>query len=141
MRLWHIDLISYLPKSQLLAQWRELNSIFKKQDKHILINYVYNYGKGYLYNYTIKVIEELDKRKCKIKSFENFNNYFHTMVENKYFKNHDFSNRFAEHNDEYLTICYYNLKEKYIRGQKDFTQDVWEKLYKFYKEKMGDIKK
>ena len=35
MRLWHIDLIPYLPKSQLLAQWRELNSIFKKQDKHI----------------------------------------------------------------------------------------------------------
>ena len=29
MRLWRIDLIPYLPRTQLLAQWRELNSIFK----------------------------------------------------------------------------------------------------------------
>lgn len=47
MRLWHIDLItnSLLPKSQLLAQWSELNSIFKKQDKNILINYIYDTDK------------------------------------------------------------------------------------------------
>lgn len=38
MRLWHIDLIPYLPKTQLISQWRELNSVFKKQNKHILIN-------------------------------------------------------------------------------------------------------
>lgn len=133
MRLWHIDLIPYLPKSQLLAQWRELNSIFKKQDKHILINYVYDYGKGFLYNYATRVVEELDKRKYKIKSFENFDNYFHTMVENHYFKHHDFSNMFHEHNDEYLTICYWNLREKYLRGQKDFTKEIWNNLEKFYK--------
>lgn len=139
MRLWHIDLIPYLPKSQLLAQWRELNSIFKKQDKHILINYVYDYGKGYLYNYSRKVIEEMDKRNYKIKSFVNFDNYFNTMVENKYFKrNHDFNNMFAEHNNEYLTICYYNLKEKYLRGQKDFTKEVWNRLDGFYKERIND---
>ena len=40
------------------------------------------------------------------------------------------------HNKEYLTICYYNLKEKYLRGQKDFTADVWEKLDEFYKKEM-----
>ena len=45
MRLWHYKLIPFLPNSQLIAQWRELNSIFKKQDKHILINYVYEYPK------------------------------------------------------------------------------------------------
>ena len=48
MRLWHIDLIPYLPDLQLIAQWRELNSIFKKQDKHILINYIYNYDKVFM---------------------------------------------------------------------------------------------
>lgn len=33
MRLWHIDLVKngLLPKSQIIAQWRELNSIFKKK--------------------------------------------------------------------------------------------------------------
>lgn len=45
MRLWHTDLTPYLPKSQLLAQWRVLNSIFVKEDKHVLINYIYEYPK------------------------------------------------------------------------------------------------
>ena len=28
------------------------------------------------------------------------------------------------------------MKEKYLRGQKDFTKDVWEKLEEFYKKEM-----
>lgn len=132
MRLWHIDLIPYLPKSQLLAQWRELNSIFKKQDKHILINYIYNYSKRYLKNYAIAVIGEMYKRNYDIQQWGNYN---------KYFNHEDYATmtiaqgteRFKEHDNEYLTICYYNLKEKYLRGQKDFTADVWEKLDEFYK--------
>lgn len=127
MRLWHIDLILYLPKSQLLAQWRELNSIFKKQDKHILINYIYNYPECFLKYYSDITIKEMQKRGIKIKSYDNYDYYFGDT--------RAFPQRFKEHNDEYLTICYYNLKEKYIRGQKDFTKDVWEKLDKFYKEK------
>ena len=61
MRLWHYKLIPYLPKSQLLAQWRELNSIFKKQDKHILINYIYEYPREDLYKYSYIVLNELEK--------------------------------------------------------------------------------
>ena len=129
MRLWHIDLIPYLPKSQLLAQWRELNSIFKKQDKHILINYIYDYPVEYLWRYTANLIDEMvENRNIKIKIWKNYDNYFkdigwcYTGL------------RFKEHNNEYLTICYYNLKEKYLRGQKDFTADVWEKLDTFYQQ-------
>ena len=130
MRLWHIDLIPYLPKSQLLAQWRELNSIFKKQDNHILINYIYGYEKEYLYNYSAMVIKEMSKRNIKIKSWTNFNKYF-DLVD----RAEDYSNLFYfEHNKEYLTICYYNLKEKYMRGQKDFNRFTWIKLDNFYKE-------
>ena len=128
MRLWHIDLIPYLPKSQLLAQWRELNSIFKKQDKHILINYVYNYPKVYLWNYTRKVMEELYHRDIKVYNVDNYDKYFSDL---SYMQIVDY----PEHNKEYLTICYWNLREKYLRGQKDFTKEVWEKLDKFYKEK------
>lgn len=131
MRLWHIDLIPYLPKSQLLAQWRELNSIFKKQDKHILINYIYNYPVEYLWRYTANVIDEMiENRNIKIKNWTNYDEYF---------KDIDvcFTGlRFEEHDNEYLTICYYNLKEKYLRGQKDFTKDVWEKLDNFYKKEI-----
>ena len=65
IRLWHVDIIPYLPNSQLIAQWRELNSIFKKQDKHILINYIYDYDKAYLLDYTTFVLNEMHKRNIK----------------------------------------------------------------------------
>ena len=76
MRLWHYKLIPYLPREQLLAQWRELNSIFVKQDKHILINYIYNYNEKYLLNYTIMVMDEMRKRGYQIRSTANYEWYF-----------------------------------------------------------------
>lgn len=134
MRLWHIDLIPYLPKSQLVAQWRELNSIYKKQDNHILINYVYNYDKKYLLYYSNRILFEMGKRGINVKSFENYFNYFsdvlysHTMI----------TYRFAEHNDEYLLCNYYNLLEKYRRGQKDFSEEEFERLTYFVKNQLNN---
>lgn len=132
MRLWHIDLIPYLPKSQLIAQWRELNSIYKKQDNHILINYVYNYGKEYLLYYSNRVLLEMEKRGLRVKSFENLFEYFSDVHELKL----SFSYRFAEHNDEYLLCNYYNLLEKYRRGQKDFSEEEFERLTDFVKKSL-----
>lgn len=128
MRLWHIDLIPYLPNSQLVAQWRELNSIYKKQDDHILINYIYDYDKDYLYIYSLNVIDEMERRNFVIRSYDNYNNYFNEIF-NKPIPR---QLRFDEHHNEYLTICYYNLKEKYLRGQKDFTPKIFLKLTEFY---------
>lgn len=92
MRLWHYKLIPFLPKSQLVAQWRELNAIFSKQTNHILINYIYDYPKSYLYNYTQLVINELKKRNYNIRKWDNFLSYFQdvpkTINENKIFKEH-----------------------------------------------------
>ena len=130
MRLWSINLLPYLPKSQILAQWRELNSIYKKQDKHILINYIYDYPKDYLYSYSMAVIIEMQNRHYKIKSFDNFKQYFLGVNIDKHL-------RFKEHDKDYLTICYYNLLEKCMRGQKDFTLDLWLKLDDFYKKEMS----
>lgn len=131
MRLWHIDLIEFLPRSQLIAQWRELNSIFKKQDNHILINYVYEYDKKYLWYYTQKVIDEMRKRRYNINSWDNYNNYFNDVdvdMTQQY--------RFAEHDDLYLLVCYMNLTEKFIRGQRDFAEDLWEEIDGFTMQKM-----
>ena len=135
MRLWDYRLIPYLPKSQLLAQWRELNSIFKKQDKHILINYIYNYDKKYLWDYSLDIMTEFGVRGYKISkaSKENFQNYFADMG-NIYFRQD--KETYKEHNNEYLTICFMNLKEKYIRGQRDFTKEIWDKLEEFYKKEI-----
>ena len=132
MRLWHIDLIPALPKTQLVAQWRELNSIYKKQDKHILINYIYNYDKTYLYEYSIRVIYELVNRHIKIRSYDKFNSYFLDLPTE--FIRHD-GLRYPEHNNEYLKICYWNLREKYMRGQKDFTEEDFKKIKEIMVEK------
>lgn len=123
MRLWHIDLISVLPRQQLLGQWRELNSIFKKQDNHILINYIYNYDKQYLFDYSMVVIGEMMSRNYRV-NFINFDNYFKEEYEYK-------CTRFKEHDREYLDICYYNLKEKYLRG--GITYKEWQKVDEKYK--------
>ena len=141
MRLWHYELIHYLPKSQLLAQWRELNSIFKNQPKHILINYVYEYPKEDLYTYTLIVIKEMNLRDYKINNLQNMQQYFnlefgyflslisgldHIDISIKPFKNH--------HNFNYLQQCFYNLEEKYERGQADFSKEQYEALnHVFYK--------
>ena len=128
MRLWHHDLLPYLPRTQLLSQWRELNSIFAKEDKHVLINYIYDYDKIDLYLYTKLVINEFHKRGFKIRSFEKMNNYFLDMevveIQNSLFYNH--------HNKTYLQICYFNLKEKFIRGQKDYTKEQFKALQNYY---------
>lgn len=136
MRLWHVDLIPYLPKSQLLAQWRELNSIFKKQDKHILINYIYDYDIEYLYSYTQKVLDEMYKRNFTIKKWTNFNKYFQMLPDSA-----PVNLRFTEHNSDYLTICYYNLMEKYLRGQQDFTDEIMWNLNEFYARKRHKVAK
>ena len=128
MRLWHYKLIGVLPKSQLVAQWRELNSIFVKQDKHILINYVYDYPKEYLKVYADKVVDEMVKRGCKIKSFANYDRYFVCCSCNC-------AENYPEHDTEYLTVCYWNLREKWRRGQKDITDEVWNGIEKVYLER------
>ena len=123
MRLWHYELISYLPNSQLLAQWRELNSIFKKQDKHILINYIYEYPKEDLWAYSMIVFEEMYKRGYLIK-MDNFYNYFGSY----FFARKDYKPFEKHHDFRYLQQCFYNLQEKYDRGQKDFSEAEYKRL-------------
>lgn len=78
MRLWNYELIknNLLPNSQAVAQWRELNSIFRKQDNHILINYIYNYNKETLKNYTKLVVLDLWDRDYNIRDYKNTDTHF-----------------------------------------------------------------
>lgn len=135
MRLWHIDLIPYLPDLQLVAQWRELNSIYKKEDKHLLINYNYNYSKEYLLQYSAVVCDEMVSRGIKINSYDKYFKYFDGVFTD----NVNNPLRYKEHDDRYLRQCFYNLQEKYDRGQKGFTKEVYAKLANFAKSKLEDI--
>ena len=137
MRLWHINLIPYLPDLQLVAQWRELNSIFKNQPSHILINYVYEENPVCLFTYSCEVLREMRKRNIKISSTENVETYF---------SNHGIDSKgiyairqFPQHNNRYLRQCFYNLQEKYERGQKGFTEKIYTALAKFVKSKLKDV--
>lgn len=131
MRLWHYELIEALPDSQLVAQWRELNSIYKNQPKHILINYVYDYPKEDLLNYSDIVIAEMLRRGFKVNA-DNFKIYFAGVDTNTWdtpFKQH--------HTNRYLLQCFVNLQKKYDRGQKDFTTPVYNELYDIVSLRLG----
>lgn len=124
MRLWHFELIRYLPRSQLLAQWRELNLIFRQEPSHILINYIYKEeykDKKDLLSYSNIVIEEMKNRGYHI-NYINYEQYFKGIVT-------DIVKPFPSYqDDEYLKICFYNLKEKYMRGQKDFSDSQYAQI-------------
>lgn len=130
MRLWHWEILHYLPDSQLIAQYRELGSIYKKQNKHILINYVYEYSKHDLLVYSLLVLSEIQKRGFRTRSTTNFDSYF----EGVYLKDIDYEHYipFKNHQtDRYLLQCFFNLQEKYDRGQKDFSASRFEALKQF----------
>ena len=123
MRLWHIDIIPYLPDYQLSEQWKELDLIFRKQPKDILINYIYDYPKEYLLYYSRIVIKEFLKRHIIIHDFKNYDGYFKdvTIKESDKF-------RYLQHNNKYFKLCFCLLYERYIRGQKDYLEDKMEAL-------------
>lgn len=140
MRLWHTDLIPVLPRMQMSGEWRELNSIYKKQDKHLLINFIYDKPKEDLYNYSVKLINELRNRNYKI-DLTKFYNYFDG--EKIDYMKEPFPEKM---DDEYLTICYFNLLEKHRCG--GVSDEDWQKIdkvsrkrvYNWVMSSMGDTK-
>ena len=73
MRLWHKDLIAYLPKQQLLAQWRECCAIAsnianKGTPNHLLVNKVLKFHPFHFWNYSSLVAEEMKNRGYNLSS-------------------------------------------------------------------------
>lgn len=67
MRLWCTQLITVLPREQLVSQWRELSSIAGAIQKngapnHILVNFVLDYDYDHFISYAYYVREEMTKR-------------------------------------------------------------------------------
>ena len=114
MRLWHKALIEVLPRQQLLSQWRELCSIFVKENRHILINFLWDkYPLEHLLSYTYIIIEEFNKRGYNISEdsmnkmilfFKKYNIINSDIKYVELFKN--------KMNKTYLRQCIYNLEER-----------------------------
>ena len=119
MRLWHKDLIPVLPREQLVAQWRELSSIAGAIQKngtpnHILVNFVTEYPMNHFISYAYYIREEMTKR-----GYRTMDNVWKkiTAVTDGDYNILPINEIYPDKMDEtYLTICYYNLLEKFLCG-------------------------
>ena len=118
MRLWHKDLVSKLPREQLVAQWRECSAIAGAIIKngtpnHILVNYVLDYPLDMFISYSEIVRTEMTKRGYR--TMENVMEKIKSLKPN--YNKCSLEEIYPEiHNQEYYDICWWNLREKYIRG-------------------------
>lgn len=124
MRLWHVDLIPYLPRQQLIAQWRECvliakNLAEKGTPNHILVNRILDYPAYHFERYGLKIMDEMIKRGYKVTKESKFKflNYINTWAmckeDAKFYVDEIFK---YWHTKRYFDQCYYNLQEKYDCG-------------------------
>ena len=127
MRLWHKDLIQYLPRRQLLGQWRECCLIAKSiatngTPNHILVNKIMEYPMDHFHKYCIAISNEMERRNYKC-DWQKCRQYF----PDKYYRYMPLYDVFPGwHNDRYLQQCYYNLQEKYDCG--GINKDEWDAI-------------
>jgi uncharacterized protein (TIGR02328 family) len=141
MRLWHYELLPYLPDAQFKGQLRELVAIMhdwrdKGNTNHLLINKVMEYDKSELTKYFISYEALYHARYGKW-----LNNYwqeFKAFNENDTKLKYDFADGW--HNDEYLRVCMANLYEKHYfgAGKSRITDEEWQRLLDGYKKITGE---
>ncbi|SDI68682.1 TIGR02328 family protein [Natribacillus halophilus] len=117
MRLWHDDLIPFLPRQQLLGQHRECCALRGKGwDKpHSTVNYVFQYSPYRLYLYHQRVMDEMQERGYRVDEL-----WINPLYRGKHCDRHHSLERisiketpiYPEHNDTYLNECLENLEEK-----------------------------
>lgn len=132
MRCWHKDLISVLPRQQLMGQWRECCLIAKEiNDKgtpnHILVNKIMDYPLSHFIAYTQLVYGAMLLRKYDKIKWKTFSDKFDSEVK----VDEPIRNLFPDwHNNRYLQQCYYNLQEKYDCN--GISEDEWKKIEEKY---------
>lgn len=129
MRLWSRQLIKVLPNKMLVSQWRELIAIKRQWEKgtliHPLVSYVKQHPIDTFHYYTYCIYNEMIKRNIKAKEsyYDELMNFNPNNV-----KILRVPCIYPEHDNEYFAICYYNLKEKYLRGI--INQEEWDLIEK-----------
>lgn len=122
MRLWHKDLIRYLPRKQLIAQWRECCCIARNihengTPNHILVNPVLDYPEDEFNTYAEMIVEEMRNRRYEIDIWKFYRWRYdkNAILPGSIFR--------GWHSQRYLVQCYYNLQEKYDRG--GISEEEW----------------
>ena len=131
MRLWHTALIEALPREHLVAQWRELSAIAGKiqtsgTPNHVLVNFVMDYDFNHFISYAYYIRQEMTKRK-----YRTMNSVWDKIVALKpdWTLLPPVEVYESKMSDFYLTVCYYNLYEKYDCGMFDNFDEI-EKIYR-----------
>ncbi len=140
MRLWHYELLPYLPDAQFKGQLRELVAIMhdwrdKGKTNHLLINKVMEYPKEDFYGYFLAYWNEHSRRNNgKSPKYEICNEFYEFC--------HDFNYDFFKdwHNKKYLRVCMANLYEKHYMGigKSRITDEEWARLCEGYKTITGE---
>lgn len=134
MRMWHKDMISVLPREQLVAQWRELSAIAsniktKGSPNHILVNNVMKYPMNHFITYAAAVRTEMS-----IRGYRTMDSVWQKICS---VCDGDFNMLPLDEiyqdwmNGDYMTICYYNLKEKWLCS--GINNKDWQKIQDKYK--------
>ena len=127
MRLWHEELIPYLPRQQLLGQHRECCALRGKGwgRKHATVDYVFTYNPALLVAYHYKVMEEMIHRgyhpdpiwfccdyRGKELGYTQPMEFCDNIILNLCMNLNEII--YPEHNEGYLEECLDNLKSKGI---------------------------
>lgn len=130
MRLWHYQLVPFLPRQQLLSQWRECVCIAKSihekgTPNHILVNKIIDYPISEFNNYCNIILSEMIRRGYKVNkaSIQKLRDYVGFEVNNQSKYDHPFC---WWHTPRYLDQCMSNLEEKYDCG--GVTEEEWDEL-------------
>ncbi len=141
MRIWHYELLPYLPDLQFRGQLRELVTIMrdwrdKGKTNHLLINRVMEYDKAELTEYFFVYENEYNRRytnKLNIKYNREFVNFAGRRMRQVYIYT-------GWHDKEYLRVCMANLYEKHFFGigKSRITDEEWARLCEGYKKITGE---
>lgn len=114
MRIWHKDLIGYLPKQQLQGQWKELYAIVGEMEKYgelkrsrgyLLVTPLNKVSKHELVRYVVMLsylgISTADKLTTLVQRILALDWKGVGLMEDW-------------HTQDYLKQCFYNLQEKYM---------------------------
>lgn len=129
MRLWHEELIKYLPRQQLLGQHRECCALRGKGwgKKHETVNYVFEHDPSFLVAYHNLVMDEMQKRGYKANEVWREDDYRGKLLGTvdgwtkdalvtKLYNDSviDYLKIYPEHDTGYLKECLENLENKGI---------------------------
>lgn len=120
MRLWHQALIPFLDNRRLLGQHRECCALRGNGwgKKHATVDYVFKYDLAHLYQYHLRVMNEMIVRNYVIdwfwykRTYRGKNLPDALLSEVGIFVAGRDELIYPEHNDKYLKECLLNLKSK-----------------------------